>query len=285
MRFDLRAKLARMEQIKKERPAYRELIEFYEKIYLEKERCAHALKTRIVHVDTLSVRRKLAEGIPAIDKEAIPLEVEELCEFFYRLLALCREKNPYRVAQLAHYLHGGLEVGSLLEALWRGELSTKGWDREAMGDPSLLVFLLIESLKPMYEHVAGILEGLIDAHTWQRGVCPVCGGTPPIGMVGETKGVKVLFCAYCGMEWGYPELRCPFCSEGEGKQSTYRYLKNENASRLEVCEDCNKYLKIIDTACLGHPVPLDVEHVGTVHLDMLAQQQGLRRGTPFPLLI
>lgn len=285
MRFDLRAKLSRMEQIKQERPAYRELIEFYEKIFLEKERCAHALKTRPLRVDKEAVRQKLEEGAPVMDKEAIIFDVEELSEFFRRLLALSRGKNPQSAAQIALCLQGGLEVRSLLEELWRGELNTKEWEREALGDPSLLLFLLIESLKPMYEYVTGTLAGFIDADQWMRGFCPICGGTPPIGEIAGKTGARLLLCGYCGMEWWYPELCCPFCCGADEHRSSYRYLKNEKAYRIEVCTDCNRYLKIVDTECLGCKVPLDVEHIGTLHLDILAQQQGYQRGAPFPLLI
>lgn len=285
MRFDLRTKLSRMEQIKQERPAYRELIEFYEKIYLEKERCAHTLKARIVQADEESIRRKLAEGVPVMEKQTIVLEVEELSEFFHRLLALSRDKNPQRAAQLALCLQEGLEVRSLIEGMWRGDLSTKDWKREAMGDPSLLVFLLIESLKPMYELVASTLEGFIDTQQWQHGFCPVCGGSPPIGVIGEQRGARVLFCGYCGTEWCYPELRCPFCGGAEENTSSYRYLKNEKPYRIEVCGGCNRYLKIVDSEYLGHRVPLDVEHLGTLHIDILARQEGYQRGTPLPLLI
>jgi FdhE protein len=94
-------------------------------------------------------------------------------------------------------------------------LSTQGWKRETIGDPPLLVFLLIESLKPLYEYVAGTLAACIDEERWMRGFCPICGAIPPIGEITGEQGERTLFCVYCGMDWYYPELRCPFCGGSE----------------------------------------------------------------------
>jgi len=47
----------------------------------------------------------------------------------------------------------------------------------------------------------------------------------------------------------------------------------------------SKALKAIDPELIGSTVPLDIENIVTLHLDILAQQQAYRRGSSFPLLI
>jgi FdhE protein len=78
---------------------------------------------------------------------------------------------------------------------------------------------------------------------------------------------------------------CPFCGNEEEKGITYLYVEKEKQYRLEVCKSCQKYLKAVDIESIGASVPLDVENVATLHLDILAQREGYGRGAHYPLLI
>jgi FdhE protein len=275
-----------MAQIKCEKPAYRNLLDFYEKIFIAKEEFYQSLKTLPIIFDAQGVQTKFKAGFPVLDKNTIELDFEALEGFFWKLLRLSQGKNPANGRRLASFIReGNLEVSKALQEMWKGNLNPLEWKKEEVGDPMLLYFLLTESLKPLYEYLAESLRGLIEINLWEKGYCPICGETPPIAAIPEEKWTRLLFCVYCGTEWPFPFLMCPFCGNEEEKGVTYFYVKNEKQYRLEVCKACKKYLKAVDLECIGTPVPLDVENIATLHLDILAQKEGYGRGAHYPLLI
>jgi formate dehydrogenase maturation protein FdhE len=56
--------------------------------------------------------------------------------------------------------------------------------------------------------------------------------------------------------------------------------EEEEGYRVDVCDQCRKYIKTFDTRKIKRPVYLFVEQLTTLHLDMLAQNQGLQSGHP-----
>jgi len=284
--FNLQTKLARMEKIRQKKPVYRQLLDFYEKLYIEKERCCQSLKHRYVDFDEHLIQIKLSEGFPILDKNGIALDMETLEGFFHTLLRLSRERNPDAVVKLENYFQEQrVDVRSMIQEMWEGKLNTQNWKENDMGDPTLLFFLLVECVKPVYEYFARTLRYFINEEKWKQGYCPVCGEASSIAETGEEKAKKHLFCVYCEMDWPFPVFKCPFCNNEEEEGIKSLYLENDKQYRIEVCRNCEKYIKVIDTHILGHRVPLDVENIVTLHLDILAQKEGYKRGAQFLLLI
>jgi len=286
MAGDLKTKLARMEQIKREKPAYRNLLDFYEKIFIAKEEFYRSFKTLPIVFDAQEVQTKFKAGFPVLNKRAIELDSEALEKFFRALLQISLEKNPDTAGKLHAFIKkGNLDVGRAIRMMWDGKISLPTGEKEELGDPTLLSFLLTESLKPFYEYLAENLRAVIDLTLWEKGYCPVCGETPAIAALLGEKWSRILFCAHCGTEWPFPFLMCPFCGNEEEKGIMYLYVEKEKHYRLEVCKACQKYLKAVDIELIGASVPLDVENVATLHLDILAQREGYGRGAHYPLLI
>ena len=275
-----------MAQIKRENPAYEKLLDFYEKVYMEKERCYQTIRPRFLKLDEQLIKIKAQEGFPLLDKSTIELDLTALEEFFQNILQASRERNPDTGAKLVSYIQqGNKDVREMIQEMWEGKLKIKNGKEEEIGDPTLLSFLLVETLKPVYEYCANILQEFIPQELWKQGYCPVCGEHPPIAEISGEKGTRLLFCIYCGTDWPFPLLKCPFCNNEEEEEVKSFYPENEKRYRIEVCKICGKYLKVIDTQAIGCRVPLDVENIATLHLDILAQKGGYRRGASFPLLI
>jgi len=227
----------------------------------------------------------MEKGFPILDKSAIQFDIKDLEGFFQKLLLLSREKSPDAAATLAHYLlEESISVSSLIQGMWEGTLTLDSCTNKELGDPTLLSFLLIECVKPVYEYCAQVLQHFFVPDFWEEGYCPICGELPPIAQISSHKGIKLLFCAACGIEWPFPLLRCPFCSHEE-EEVKHLSVESEKQYRIEVCKACGKYLKAVDPELIGTPVPLDIENIVTLHLDILAQGHGYRRGSSFPLLI
>ena len=286
MAGDLKTKLARMAQIKREKPAYRDLLDFYEKIFIAKEEFYQSLKTLPIVFDAPGVQTRFKNGFPALDKNAIELDSEALEKFFRALLQISHEKNPDAAETLTTFIKkGNLDVEKSIKAMWDEEMPLQAWGKEQVGDPTLFFFLLTESLKPFYEYLAENLRAVIDVTLWGKGYCPICGNFPPIAAISAEKGFRHLFCVYCGTEWPFPFFMCPFCENEEEEGGRYLYVGREKQYRLEICKACQKYLKAVDLDFFGTPVPLDVENIATLHLDILAQKEGYARGASCPLLI
>ena len=286
MNFDLKTKLARMEQVKQEKPGYKGLLNFYEKIFVAKAEFYQSLKFLRVDIDEQFVQKNFKAGLSVLDKRTIELDIKALEKFFLKLLRISQEKNPETVGRLSSLIEkGDLDVGTTLKQTWDGKITPLTWKKKVFGDPTLLNFLFIETLKPVYEYLADNLAALIDVTHWEKGYCPICGETPPIAVIPAGEWSRLLFCVFCGMEWPFPFLMCPFCGNEEEKGIKYLVVKNEKQYRIEVCKACHKYLKVVDSVSLGYQVPLDIENLITLHLDMLAQREGYHRGAQYPLLI
>jgi FdhE protein len=119
------------------------------------------------------------------------------------------------------------------------------------------------------------------ARAWQRGYCPVCGAWPSLA---ESRGIereRRLRCGSCSADWPLPLLRCAFCGEGDhAKLGSLLVDGEEHLRRVDTCESCRGYLKVVTTfEALGTPSLLMVD-VGTVPLDLVAHERGYARPTP-----
>ena len=286
MDFDLYAKLDRMAEIRKAKPAYEELMRFYEKLFRARDRYARTLNLPAPKVDLKVLGLKVKGGFPVLDKTAVVLDLATLTALFIELLKISREKNPAATEDIGYFFQRkNVAVGTIIQNMWDGDLEFLGQERKELHDPFLLYFLLVETLKPVYTHYARVLEKHLRDVNWEQGFCPVCGELPPISEASGRKARKELFCVYCETVWPFQPLSCPFCGKEEETGRKRMYTGGERQYCIELCTECGKYIKVVDTDILGKRVPLDVENIATIHLDMLAQQEGFERGAPIQLLV
>jgi len=113
------------------------------------------------------------------------------------------------------------------------------------------------------------------------GHCPWCGSVPGLARLRRETGKRVLSCSLCGADWEFARLQCPFC-EAEGNLSV---LSPDEAApyTIETCDRCRGYLKTVDSRKLSddRPVASLVHACATLHLDMIAEAEGCRRGLPY----
>lgn len=139
---------------------------------------------------------------------------------------------------------------------------------------SLLNFVLWQTLSVFYQKQAEILQGIDYQSYWSKPICPVCGSIPKISKLLKDSGKRVLACYLCWTEWPIHRLVCPYCGNTAQDKLAYFYADGNKAYRVDVCNNCNKYLKTIDENVLGRKVVLEVEDIITYHLDTLAIKEG-----------
>lgn len=114
-----------------------------------------------------------------------------------------------------------------------------------------------------------------DEERWRRSSCPTCGAPPAMAfLVGEEHGrSRLLVCGGCATRWRYPRGTCPFC-ESDTRRITVLTVESEPGLRVDWCESCRGYLKTVSGA--GDEEVLLADWT-TLHLDLLAQERGLKR--------
>jgi FdhE protein len=110
---------------------------------------------------------------------------------------------------------------------------------------------------------------------WLRRYCPLCGSPPAMAqLVGADAGRKrLLACGACGSRWGYKRTKCPFC-EADAERLSSMSAEGESGLRIDSCGSCHGYLKTYDGQ--GNEALLLADWT-SLHLDLLAQDRGLKR--------
>jgi FdhE protein len=156
-----------------------------------------------------------------------------------------------------------------------------GRDEFVPAAPGLLRFLgwtaAVRSLAPVaaaFDRWRNAAEGVLDER-WLRRYCPLCGSPPAMAqLVGADSGRKrLLACGGCGSRWVFKRTKCPFC-EADAERLSSLSVQGEAGLRIDSCDSCRGYLKTYDGA--GNESLLLADWT-TLHLDLLAQDRGLKR--------
>lgn len=137
----------------------------------------------------------------------------------------------------------------------------------------VLSFVLIHALHPFMIAFSSLFTPLIRDDRWYQRSCPVCGGEPDLGYLEKEVGGLRLLCSRCDTVWTYKRGECTFCGNTERKTFAY-YLGEDEAYRLYVCDNCRRYLKVIDARQMSDKPLLTLQRVLTVGMDISARQEG-----------
>ena len=265
----------------KERPSHKEVLEFFKDVVTEQYSMKSKVKNAPLDINEEDFKAKIIEGFPLIEKRALTIDIPSATRLFRRLCkVMSRNKKASDDAEritkalrskeidlLELFKHAGSENGEYVSALSK-KLSVK---------EDVLLFLAKNSVKPIYEAYAEELKKYVDQERWWKNCCPICGSEPYLAEFKED-GARFLVCSSCGCEWRFNRLKCPFCENENHEKLRYFYSEKEGrAYRIDVCEQCKRYIKTIDTNELGEEgIPL-IEDAGTLFLDVLAGEEGYTR--------
>jgi formate dehydrogenase accessory protein FdhE len=269
-----------------------------------------------------AVQKKLEAGLPLLVGEELPLDVKATRSLFLDLCKIAesggkplsndrgRRKGvggapPFDLFSLWNRAQEGdgrtlrgaaarqirqtverqdLDLASVLEMLVNGdgrrlELTAAGLKL----DGQLLSTLSRLSLKPAFQLWARELQEMVDFDRWTRGYCPVCGSSPSLSELQEKAGARRLRCGLCAAGWRYPYLKCAFCQNHDYKLLSYFSLEGEEERyRLQACNVCQGYIKIVKTFEPISDDLLPVQDLATLHLDLVAADHGYTRITQRP---
>jgi FdhE protein len=274
----------RIQQLKKKRPNYGEILDFYQKVREEQKKIKASLKLQPIHIKKEWKELLTKEGFPILERKDFPLDIEASTTLFQSLCNVGKDANPYMAEQ----------VGKIEEAINNKRIDPKELLKEGVKeqkveqianefglDKKVLLFLIQSSIRPSIEAGMEQLLNEMDTSNWLKDFCPICGSLPYLSLLKEEVGKRFLLCSYCGYQWRIDRLICPFCNNKDQESLHYLYGEEEEAYRIDICEKCHQYIKTIDLREMEELDP-SLEDVATLHLDILASQKGYKRPVPNP---
>ena len=274
----------RIQQLKQERPGYKDILDFYQKVKETQDKVKSSLKIEPIKLKKEWKELLAKEGFSLIKKEDFPLDIEASAGLFQAFCKIGKEANLHMAEQekkiqtmikkkkidLKKLLREGLKEGRIEQIADEFGL-----------DKKVFLFLVQNSIRPSIEAGMEQLRNEVDSETWLKGYCPICGSLPSLSLLKEEVGKRYLLCSYCGYQWRTDRIFCPFCNNIEQGSLQYFYGEGEATYRIDLCDKCHQYIKTIDQRMIEEG-DLILEDLASLHLDILASQKGYKRPVPNP---
>jgi FdhE protein len=277
----LRKSLKTIEDYKAANPHYTELLDIMADILILREEYHIYMKDSIFHVDENLITQKMEGGLPLIDFAGKKYDLTRPKEYFNSLISIAERRMP-EVAQNINDIIKSPQFD--WEKIIRASFDHKIEAAEAQGlsagheaeeNIDLIDLFTEESLRPELESVAKKYGKIVEKSGWSEGYCPICGKEPKIGEIrDEEEGKRYLFCHQCGFKWYFHRIKCPFCGNEEQHSLAYFEVEGEERYRVDVCNKCRRYIKTVELPKSSEEPNLDVEDIATLHLDMIACDEG-----------
>ena len=274
--------------LKKVRPTYADLLNFYEKIFVAQEDSKSQLKIDPVKISAEILALKKREKFSLIDMSEFALEPDAAIGLLEHICRIVEAANP-EMADAARGIRKAvaseaLDPQSLFTALLKAEDAYFQKVEKDLGiENRALAFVAYSSIKPSVVHCAEQLAAYLDPdHPWDKGFCPICGSAPGFSLL-EDEGQRVLFCGFCWHRWAVQRIYCPFCENKDSNSLHYYFSETEKDYRIDVCDSCNTYIKAVDKRNADRIIYPPLEFVASLHLDIKAQEMGLNRGMQLEL--
>ncbi|MEN6374959.1 MAG: formate dehydrogenase accessory protein FdhE [Smithella sp.] len=277
----LRKSLQAIENYKITNPQCNEILDILGEILIAREEYRKNMKGSIFLVDEHIIAQKMEGGLPLIDFKGRNFDLTRPREYFNTLIAIAERKMPKDAKNIAEIINGKeFDWEKMIRASFdRVDDEKEVESRKNIDDTEdyldLIDLFVEESLRPELEYVAEKYGNVISQFAWVEGYCPICGKEPKIGEIREKEnGKRYLFCHQCGYKWNFRRIKCPFCGNEEQHSLAYFAVEGEERYHVDVCNKCRRYIKTVELSKSAEDINLDVEDIATLHLDMLAYEEG-----------
>lgn len=267
-------------QFKEQRPIYREILDFYSLVLEEQESVRPQIKVRSFDLDKEPLKSRRRKGNALLEREEFEIDrgaadkvFHNLCGMGQRFTQKMGEEIP-RIQQVIQ--KEKVDLGDLLSRHYEEDYLAHQAERWGV-DKEILSVLVKASVRPSLEAQMEQLRGSIDPEKWAKGYCPICGSSPQMAELRDEGGKRYLQCSFCGCQWRWERLACPYCHNRELTSLHYLFSEEEEAYRVDLCDKCTGYLKTVDSRKLDYDPFLDLEDIVTIHLDFLALEKGYKR--------
>ena len=174
---------------------------------------------------------------------------------------------------------GHANVSGLLAQVVAGDrAAVVAWAEKFQLDADLLWTLAQFALRSFLWVWRAQLAPWLGDLDWSKRYCFVCGADTILGELQGNEQAKHLRCLRCGADWSVLRLQCVYCRTEDHRQLGYLYAEGQREKwRVQVCDNCKGYLKILASFEPTRAELLPVEDLAMLHLDLIAQAQGYTR--------
>lgn len=272
----------RLPQLRRQRPQLAEIFGFYEELYA----FLAARTAPVLSCSQVPSTAQTEHGFPLLQASNLEVDraaAEALLQGLISILQRHGREGQAELERLAQALEAGqLDPASLFGAyVERNRYPLVKTAEELKVAPALLEYVI--GLACSFALHQAREDGLeAPAPQGQQLYCPLCGGAPTMGeLVGE-EGRMALHCGTCGQSWPAARRQCSGCGNRDEASLEYFTAGEEQGYRVNICRQCWGYLKVVDSRLAGTELPMDLEDLATLHLDLLAQREGFSKGKQAP---
>ena len=278
-------RIAIIDQMILEQPDLRDLLEL-RKMILQAQKSIRETSTKgtTINWDDQSIiegfkRKAQTSKMPLISSiSTSTFDVDKLlqmCEQIVNVLIKKEVGKEELIMFIGELKCGKLKLSELIDAAIREDADFYEKLNGRFGvKASLLLFIVDMLIQPCLEEIAK-KTGSSFLNEWRKSSCPVCGRRPVVAWIKEHK--RYLACTLCGAEYLADLFLCVNC--GNIDPPTLRFLTPNNypAFRVDFCDKCKHYVKVIYKDRIRTPIPKGLEDIMTVNLDFIAEKVGLIR--------
>ncbi len=267
--------LKTIEKYKTLNPHYTELFDILSEILILREEYRQTMRQMTFPLEERLIAKKLSGGLPLLDFTRVNFDYTPARDYFLRLLEIAEKRMPGETKEFVRQIkEGELDFADVIRNSFDPSCEEELAPDVDEDTFDLIELFVEESLRPALEYFAEQYGDIISRSEWEEGYCPICGKEPKIGELKGDEERRFLFCNQCGLEWNYSRIKCPFCGNEEQKNLAYFTVEGEERYRVDVCNVCKRYVKMVDSTDVVEKANLDVEDIATLHLDMLAAEEG-----------
>jgi FdhE protein len=244
------------------------------------------VESPLVSVSEADLEEALQAGAPLITLVPPVISADGFAAALAVVAGLLAEHQSGDAAAQAAAVKGAIQKAGPSEraALVQGLLDGTGveeWAAQRGVLAGMLDALAGLAIQPFMARHAAALAGVAPLGLWRQNACPICGSAPDVCRI-DPDNMRHLHCPTCDTQWEHHRLSCPTCSTDDVKKVSLLTLEELKPWRVEICDACGGYMKTLDQrhgGLLARPkVDLFLEDARTLQLDLLAEEQGYRRG-------
>jgi FdhE protein len=273
-------KIAALKQAAQTSPEYAEIVPLFIGIYDYVG--GKELQTGIsLEISSADSKERTEKGLPLANSSDLRLDRKQSVAFLLGIIDVLSDKGQENAEYLRNIgsalRSGSVDPGSLFRAILERDRAPINDLSNELTVPAPLVEYIFEiPLKTALEAFsAGYTAEQFAA--WQESFCPVCGSRAGMAELSGEEGRRMLSCSACSFSWQFKRLTCAYCGCDDPEQLSY-FTAGDGATRVDTCKACSRYIKTRDSRKGDSDVPLEVEDLLTIHLDLLAAREGFERG-------
>ncbi len=270
--------LAQVAELKTVKPELKEILDFYEPTLKAHRQVKLSFQPELSEFDIELCHKRNSKGLPFLRLKDIQIDQDLFNGLFEDIVQIIRSKRKEAMPVTINDFPLDKKCALLLRGLMKNNSVLEKLAYKMSIDFSIFYFLITQAFSPFLESYSQKLSEFVDSSSWHRGACPICGSEPLIARLEKETGKKWLFCSLCHCEWLFKRLACAFCGNEDQDSLRYFYVESDETYRVDICDKCKRYIKIVDARKTEQVMNLFVENLATLALDIVANKEGFWGG-------